>query len=168
MSAGAPACTPCHICLEVLGESQPQHLHFCPSPWQTKPFRHPLGMCSLPGMALQRCCSCFLARLLSHLLLPPLVWDPFCSYSHAGLLTDAWLTGHHLLLCLDASSNRIREEEKGTSLHGGESRLGWKHRAWGSEPPHSRDLPLCPGDVDGAVELLGAGTKADEKPVQNI
>jgi len=65
-------------------------------------------------MVLQQCCSCFLAKLVGHSLPPPLVWDPLFSYFHAGFLGDAWLPGHHLL-CLEASSNKIRKEGKVTS-----------------------------------------------------
>lgn len=102
---------PCHICLELLGGCWTQHSHFSTSPWQAKPFWHPLSMWCVLGMVLQQCCSGFLSRLLDHPLSPLQVWDPSFSYSHAGHLGDAWLKGHHLLLCLEASS---RKEGKAT------------------------------------------------------
>lgn len=156
--------TPCHICLELVGGCQTQDCLFSTSLWQAKPFWHLLSMWCVLGMVLQQGCSCFLSRLLDHPLSPLQVWDPMFSYSHAGLLGDAWLKGHYLLLCLEASSRREGKANhplKFISL----SRMvtaGWVgHRELAGQSPHSSKLPPV---QEIRMELLEARLKVDEKP----
>lgn len=120
------------------------------------------GILCVLGMVMQQCCSYVLSRLVGHPFPPPQVWDALFSYSHTGLLGDAWLRGHCLLLGLKASSNRIRKEGKGPCPQR-LIPLSWSDcevRVLTAES----FLPLQEMRME-AAELPWAGTKVDKKPM---
>lgn len=100
--------------------------------------------------------------------------SPVISYSHADFLE---IHGWHNTMSsyawkpLIIGSGRQGKEpffRSSSLLQSGCSRLCWKWKAQRSEYPHSRKIPPCTGDRDGAAVLPGARTKVDEKPMKTF